>query len=482
MNIIKLSTAFLIFLLSSRYGSLEHEKRFLLEDSASTVWRIALYKDSLLITSSNDIIQKDIETGSIQRTFRSHTNMVRTFIVLNDSRIIRTGNDDHIIIWDLETGSVLKRIWLRATNTLVRSISYQNGIIFAGGADNHLRQIDSLTGRILKTIEMGVSVEAVAVSGEFLFVGKASFTASLQKILIQTSNWSKLTTIATRLWLVLSSIQALNPSGGWEHSSEHEMSEAPTKEGLLELLKRKRLRKETSDFKNGVTAFDEWMKFTKEDCKDVAGVTNGIMLYNYLHPNQGSLQATVSNTNWHEGNTDWTFDFDQLPEMSEAQTVEKLVAFLNDLDPIPRSLIKQLTRKPETTMHKFMQRSESQWKEIAGVTNGIDIFNYIHPKQGSLQPTVSSTNWGSGNTDWSFDFVTLQQLFTWDFLPSISTISSTSSCKLSKEESVSTQLCCQKTSVPSSPGASESIDAFHTLREHSTAGIKGARSLRKRRS
>lgn len=188
MNIINLSIACLILLLCLTLGSLEHEKSFLLDDSASTVWKIALYKDSLLITSSNDVLQKDIETGKIQRTFRSHTNMVRSLIVLNDSRMITTGNDDMIIIWDLETGSVLKRIWLRGTNTLVKNLAYQNDIIFTGGSDNTVRQIDSLTGRVFKTIEMGVSVEAVAVSGEFLFVGKASFAASLQKILIQTSN------------------------------------------------------------------------------------------------------------------------------------------------------------------------------------------------------------------------------------------------------------------------------------------------------
>ncbi|KAI3655731.1 hypothetical protein MP638_007029 [Amoeboaphelidium occidentale] len=102
---------------------------------------------------------------------------------------------------------------------------------------------------------------------------------------------------------------------------------------------------------------------------------------------------------------------------------------------------------------------EQEWMKIAGKDSGSVIYNYLHPDQGSLQPIVSNTNWGSGNTDWSFDFVTLQQLLTWVFLPSISTKSSTSSCNLSKEESALTESCYGKTSIPSSPGVSESIDA-----------------------
>jgi hypothetical protein len=62
------------------------------------------------------------------------------------------------------------------------------------------------------------------------------------------------------------------------------MSQPPTKEGLLERLKRKGLEKLAADLKNGRTSFDEWMKFTKENCKDVAGVANGIDIYNHLHP------------------------------------------------------------------------------------------------------------------------------------------------------------------------------------------------------
>jgi hypothetical protein len=70
-----LLASYLLHLLVSITTSLVYEKSFLLQDGAASVLAIALYKDSLLLTSSSDIIQKDIETGAIQRTFRAHTNL-----------------------------------------------------------------------------------------------------------------------------------------------------------------------------------------------------------------------------------------------------------------------------------------------------------------------------------------------------------------------------------------------------------------------
>ncbi|KAI3655855.1 hypothetical protein MP638_000803 [Amoeboaphelidium occidentale] len=42
------------------------------------------------------------------------------------------------------------------------------------------------------------------------------------------------------------------------------MSQPPTKEGLLELLKRKKFEKEAEDLKDGRTSFDEWMDYPQE--------------------------------------------------------------------------------------------------------------------------------------------------------------------------------------------------------------------------
>jgi WD40 repeat protein len=132
--------------------SLEHEKSFMMQESASVVWSIAIYKDSLLLTSSNDIVQKDIQTGAIQRTFRAHKKPIVSFVVSNNSRMISSAYDDMIIVWNLETGSVLKRVWLRSSETFVRVLYFIDDQVFAGGLDEKLRQVEIISGRVLKTI------------------------------------------------------------------------------------------------------------------------------------------------------------------------------------------------------------------------------------------------------------------------------------------------------------------------------------------
>lgn len=150
--IIKLCFALLILPLGYRVSTLDHEKSFLLLDDASTVRCVALYKDSLLLTSTNDVIQKDIETGATQRTFRSHMNLVYFFMVTSDSRLITSGFDGMIIVWDLENGSVLKRIWLGSSNTLIHSFVLVNDIIYTCGPEKKIRQVDLIAGRLVKTV------------------------------------------------------------------------------------------------------------------------------------------------------------------------------------------------------------------------------------------------------------------------------------------------------------------------------------------
>ncbi|KAI3656600.1 hypothetical protein MP638_003027 [Amoeboaphelidium occidentale] len=152
--------------------SLDHEKSFLYQDSASYVLAIGFYKDSLLVTVSNDIILKDILTGSIQRTFRAHDKTIYDFVLTNDSRLISAGFDDTIIVWDLITGSILKRIWLRTLDTRISSIAVQNDIAFAVGLDNMVRQVDLVIGRVVRTIDLVGYVYSVEFGGEYFYIGK----------------------------------------------------------------------------------------------------------------------------------------------------------------------------------------------------------------------------------------------------------------------------------------------------------------------
>jgi DNA polymerase III delta prime subunit len=62
-----------------------------------------------------------------------------------------------------------------------------------------------------------------------------------------------------------------------------------------------------------------------------------------------------------------------------APTQQQLLDFLNTLDPIPQALIKQLNKNPQATITKWMVVSKDDWEKIAGVPNGIYIYNHLHP-------------------------------------------------------------------------------------------------------
>jgi WD40 repeat protein len=132
--------------------TLEHEKSFLMQNGAARATQINFYKDSLLITSSNDIVQKDIETGVFQRTFRAHSSQILTFFVTNDSRMITSSYDDSVIVWDLVSGSVRKRIPLKSSNTIIYCMFYMDEQVFTGGYDGKLRKIDLVTAKVVKII------------------------------------------------------------------------------------------------------------------------------------------------------------------------------------------------------------------------------------------------------------------------------------------------------------------------------------------
>lgn len=170
-----------IALLGTLFSSLDHEKSFLLQEGATSGYSVEVYKTSLLYTSSSDVVQKDIETGTIQRTFRAHSGPVFDFLVTDDNRMITTAWDDMIIFWDLETGSILIRIRFGAGNSMIQSISLQNNLLFLGGGAKIVRQVDLLSGRAVKTVNFVEKVLDVVTDRDFFYVGLEGFSLQLQK-------------------------------------------------------------------------------------------------------------------------------------------------------------------------------------------------------------------------------------------------------------------------------------------------------------
>lgn len=100
----------------------------------------------------------------------------------DDSTMIFAGYDDLIIVWDLVTGSVLKRIKLSASNTQIYSISCKDHFLWAGGLDYMLRQVDLITGKIVKLIGFDRWVYAVLAVDEYVYVSGASSGAEVKKL------------------------------------------------------------------------------------------------------------------------------------------------------------------------------------------------------------------------------------------------------------------------------------------------------------
>ena len=73
------------------------------------------------------------------------------------------------------------------------------------------------------------------------------------------------------------------------------MQSEPNKEGLLKLLKRKKLTGLIEELTNDDEALADWKSTSKEDWEKYYGFA-GVQIYNYLHPNpKGILMLNSRN-------------------------------------------------------------------------------------------------------------------------------------------------------------------------------------------
>lgn len=133
-------------------STLQHEKSFVYDNTASSSLDIALYNHSLLITAANDIVQKDIETGSVQRKFIAHSGQIQKILVVNGSTMITAAWDDMIIVWDLISGSIVRRISLEGSSTYPSGIQLMSERLLVCGKDGKVRIVNMLSGIVAQII------------------------------------------------------------------------------------------------------------------------------------------------------------------------------------------------------------------------------------------------------------------------------------------------------------------------------------------
>ncbi|KAI3655631.1 hypothetical protein MP638_001174 [Amoeboaphelidium occidentale] len=161
-------------------------KSFMFEDTATAVVELALYNRSLLIATSTAVIQKDIETGSFLGKFIVHSGRVEVIMVTDNSRMITLGWDDMIVVWDLKTGSTLRRIWPEASNTFPQGAQLVSNSLFACGLDRRARIVNMISGRVVQTIDVNGAANVIVVNDDYFFVGKDGDVLQLEKYSITT--------------------------------------------------------------------------------------------------------------------------------------------------------------------------------------------------------------------------------------------------------------------------------------------------------
>ncbi|KAI3658801.1 hypothetical protein MP638_002601 [Amoeboaphelidium occidentale] len=111
---------------------------------------------------------------------------VETILVFNRSTMITSGGDDMVIVWDLICGSILRRIWLQATNTFPKSIQLSDNNLFVCRSDGIVRIVDMISGRVDQTVDVKAAAYAIIVNGDNFYVGKLGIVSQLEKYSIFT--------------------------------------------------------------------------------------------------------------------------------------------------------------------------------------------------------------------------------------------------------------------------------------------------------
>jgi WD40 repeat protein len=163
-----------IFHLLFLHGAcLVHTKSFLLQIDFTVVQAVIVQNGSLFHTTGIDIVQRDTDTGLIRRTLRAHSQAVQTMVLVDRQTLVSVAWDDLLVVWDLPTGSIIRRINLTPRNLYPQKLSFTDSRIIVGNAGNSLTIANYQTGRILNNLQTGSGVLSILVHNNLIYIAKS---------------------------------------------------------------------------------------------------------------------------------------------------------------------------------------------------------------------------------------------------------------------------------------------------------------------
>jgi WD40 repeat protein/uncharacterized membrane protein YqjE/energy-coupling factor transporter ATP-binding protein EcfA2 len=142
---------------------------------------LAVSSDGKTIAAAGErgtLVLFDAETGKLLKRLQGHTENVQAIVFIPNSKIlISAGNDKHIIVWSLET-NLPQLEWEAPAIVSSLAISPDGKLLASGGEDNNITLWNSTTGEQLKVLtghKQPISDNSLAFSPNGKILGSASY-------------------------------------------------------------------------------------------------------------------------------------------------------------------------------------------------------------------------------------------------------------------------------------------------------------------